>query len=153
MRDFFLDKTCDLCGKPAVAQAKVEGATVGVCKSCASFGQVIEKPKPVFAFKKSFKAPKQFSIVEDYGGLIKKAREKKGLSRNDLAKKIFVTDGELARIEEEHLAPREKVARKLEKELNIVLASVEVEEETTSSSAGSSRGLTLADLVTIKKKD
>jgi putative transcription factor len=109
----------------------------------------------------------EYSLAEGYGRTVVEAREKHGLSRDDLAKKLFISEHELARIEEEKLKPREQIARKLERELRIKLVSEataatqggEVESskdlekmrlKNITGSGGS--GLSLADVVSIKHK-
>ncbi len=100
----------------------------------------------------------ELEVVEGYGRIVRQARERAGLTRQELARKLFILENVLERIENEHLKPNEAVAKKLEKELGITLLGPRGEEDRQkpqSFSTGSSttgRGLTLADLVEIKKK-
>ncbi len=160
-----LSNDCDLCGKPAVKEALVEGARVSVCERCARFGKEIRLQRPVFASPSHARvAPiAEYSLADGYGRAISAAREKHGLTREQLAKKLFISEHELERIEGEKLAPREQVARKLELELKIKLVSEIAASESTMATESSlekmrdhhvSRGkeLTLADIVSIKRK-
>jgi putative transcription factor len=68
----------------------------------------------------------EYEVVEGYGEIIKKAREKINLSRQDLAAKIKIKENILKRIEAEKLTPDEELARRIEKELKIkILGKVE----------------------------
>lgn len=88
-------------------------------------------------------------IVEDYGTIIKEAREKKGMKLEDLARKIGIKESTLHKIERNELEPEEKYVKRLEKELNINL----YEEGEQEYSAGSSeQEFTLGDFVKVKKR-
>jgi putative transcription factor len=100
----------------------------------------------------------ELEVVEGYGRTVRQARERAGLTRMELARKLFIVENVLERIESEHLKPNEAVAKKLEKELGITLLGPRGADEdkpqakSFSSGQPSGRGLTLADLVEIKKK-
>ncbi|MFA6329888.1 MAG: multiprotein-bridging factor 1 family protein [Candidatus Micrarchaeia archaeon] len=148
---------CDICGRPATTKAIVEGATLSVCGRCVSYGRELSAP--------TIRRPNQprpmveLEVVEGYGSTVRHARERSGLTRQELARKLFILENVLERIENEHLKPNEAVAKKLEKELGITLLGPRNGDEGKPqtkpfSNAGQSsgRGLTLADLVEIKKK-
>ncbi len=163
-------RECDLCGKPASTEAMVEGARVSVCLGCARFGTQIKRPiAPGLPGKQPFTPLPEHSIADGFGKIISRARENAGLSRHELAGKIFIDEHELARIEEEKLKPREQIARKLEQELKITIittgaqnaaqtpAAVDNHAELEklmrqSASRGNTGGTSLADIVTIKRK-
>ncbi len=118
---FFMEY-CHVCGAPAEAEAFVEGARVWVCARCLGFGRAVKAVEPAAAVSRVGLARRKEVVVADgFGEIIKRAREAKKLSVGDLAKKIFVNEKELARIEREALRPSEAVARKLERELGIML--------------------------------
>jgi putative transcription factor len=100
----------------------------------------------------------ELEVVEGYGRLVRGARERAGLTRTELARKLFILENVLERIENEHLRPNEAVAKKLEKELGITLLVPRDSQEGRAAATGvaqkapQGRGLTLADLVEIKKK-
>lgn len=112
-------ESCQVCGKPASTEAFLEGARVWLCANCLKFGRAVavrQRPAPT--------GPVGFgevNAVEGFGQLIKRAREARKISAGDLARKIFVNEKELVRIERGGLVPSEGVARKLERELGIRL--------------------------------
>jgi len=148
---------CDICGRPATTKAIVEGATLSVCARCVSYGR--ELSAPTIRRPNAPRPMVELEVAEGYGRIVRQARERAGLTRQELARKLFILENVLERIENEHLKPNEAVAKKLEKELGISLLGPRNGDEERSqpksfSSAGQSsgRGLTLADLVEIKKK-
>ena len=108
-----------MCGKPASTEAFLEGARVWLCAKCMRFGKAVAV---------RLKAPQaraggsvELGEIDDPGGAVKRAREARRISVGDLAKKIFVNEKELMKIERGELVPSEGVARKLERELGIKL--------------------------------
>jgi len=111
---------CNICGKEEenLLKIKVEDAIVEVCKDCSSFGQIVyEKSKKVEEDKKE--QEDEYEIAENYGEIIRKAREKMNFSRKDFALKLKIKENILKRIENEELLPEKDVAKKIEKELGI----------------------------------
>ena len=167
---------CEICGKktkfPTTA-VKVEGAEFKACSECVKLGTVIEKrpppqtgkaygtPAPIKygapaygsapkAKPKNYFAGLENEIVEDYDAVIKKAREAKGLSQEDLALKIKEKATLIKKIERKEIHPEESVMKKLEKELNIKLTeSFDSSETFQHRQAG---GATLGDIAFVKKK-
>jgi len=60
-------------------------------------------------------------LVDDYGKVIRRAREASGMSHEDLALKIKEKASLLKKIEREAIIPEDKVRRKLERTLGITL--------------------------------
>ena len=149
---------CDICGKPATTTAIIEGARLSVCGRCAVYGQELRAPS--FRKPSAARPIKELEVVEGYGRLVRQARERTGVSRQDLARKLFILENVLERIENEHLKPNEAVAKKLEKELGIILLEEKKNDDNraapgfppSTGQRSSGRGLTLADMVEIKKK-
>ncbi|WNY23599.1 hypothetical protein MmiHf6_09080 [Methanimicrococcus hongohii] len=165
---------CEICGKktkfPTTA-VKIEGAEFKACSECAKLGTVIEK-RPVSQTGKAYgtPAPTRYApqggaakarpknyfagleneLVEDYDQVIKKAREAKGLSQEDLALKIKEKATLIKKIERKEIHPEESVMKKLEKELNIKLTESFDSSETFEHR--SSSGATLGDIAFVKKK-
>jgi len=112
---------CQVCGAPASTEAFLEGARVWLCAKCLRFGKAVAKkidyPAGVAPLPKS----RESVLAEGFGETLKKAREARRLSVPELAKKIFVNEKELAKIEREELRPSEAVARKLERELGVTI--------------------------------
>lgn len=116
---------CEVCGKEAkLIRAEIEGAELWVCSKCASLGKPLYEPqqrKKVSIKREYFKVEEPFVLVENYGEVIRKAREKKGLTREELAKKLFEKESVLQRIEANELEPSDALTLKLEKLLGIRL--------------------------------
>ena len=165
---------CEVCGKKTKFQTtavKIEGAEFKACSECIKLGTVIEKRPPPQTGKSSGtpapirygtagSAPKprqknyfaglENELVEDYDMRIKKAREAKGLSQEDLALKIKEKASLIKKIERKEIHPEESVMAKLEKELNIKLTeSFDSSETFQHRQSGSA---TLGDIAFVKKK-
>lgn len=164
---------CEVCGKklkfPTTA-VKIEGTEFKACGDCSKLGTVIEKRKPTGEGKaygtpapsryapKSVQKPRpknyfaglENELVEDYDAVIKKAREAKGLSQEDLALKIKEKATLIKKIERKEINPEETVLKKLEKELEIKLTETFDSGETFK--ARSTGGATLGDIAFMKKK-
>lgn len=146
--------TCDLCGKNAeLFKAKVEDTLLTVCKSCGKFGKVLE---PVVSSKQVIKEvvkPRKYEIVEvivpDYSTIIRKAREKQGLTQKDFARKLNEKESFIQKVETGRLEPSISTAKKLEVLLNVKLIE-QVEEPITALKKTSSKPLTIGDVINNK---
>jgi putative transcription factor len=162
---------CEICGQPIEEgkskRTKIDGSIMEVCLDCSKFG-VIQKqpPKPKNIQNKgknqakSTRTPRPMysldepteELVEDFQNIIRKARESKGLSREKLGEKIYEKVSVINRIESGKMDPDLKLAKKLEKALNINLlekiSNMELEDFKNKTSGGP----TLGDIVKIKKK-
>jgi len=152
------EETCEICGRKGVhAIIEVEGAKLKVCGSCAYGKKTLynldDEGEPRGRERKlPAKLEETEEIVEDYGKIIKKAREKIGLSRSVVAEKINEKESYLERIERGELIPTFPVAKKLERELGITL--IEKVQASVAPSTGGSKKFsepTLADLVEEEK--
>ena len=116
---------CELCGRnvDSPVRAKVEGVILDeLCSNCASKGEILGDKKHIAAFSRPVRAiAAAEDIVADYGHLLRTAREKRNLTLETLARNIFEKESEIKRIEEGKLKPSLQQAKKLEKELEIVL--------------------------------
>ena len=155
---------CELCGRECDCRnATVEGVRMMLCPGCMKqHGRSVKETSHasnVTPMLGRIKRPKQRDVlsemnkelVSNWNAVIKSAREKKGVSREDLGFKIGERTVTIAKIENGDLRPSDKVARKLEKELDISLFE-EVKSATdypADSHHGS--GMTLADFV--KRED
>lgn len=154
---------CEMCGRDVdrLSKVEIEGSILGVCPSCAKFGKRISPAQPVHGSKKDVPSSFGYSagkvsvvtepvLIDRFGSTIVSARERKGLSLRDLALKINEQESYLDRIEKEKTTPEEKVVRKLEKFLGIVLYDKsEVEQSVDSRKKG--QGLSLGDFLEEKK--
>lgn len=152
---------CDMCGEeigcPLVAS--IEGVELSVCNKCAKFGKVIRKTKTLVKEEKTKKdfvrnVPQREKIiqilVEDYSTKIKNAREKASLKQEDFAKKINEKASLIHNIESGKFEPSIKLARKIEKFLNIKLIE-QHEEQHTGIKGESGEGFTIGDFIKVKK--
>ena len=88
-------------------------------------------------------------IIEDYDSKIRVAREKLGLSVEDLGLKISEKASVLRHIENAKMPPNNQLASKLERTLKIKLL-VPISKEETEIPKAANRELTLGDLIDFK---
>ena len=147
--------SCEICGKKYdnLNRALVEGVIIDVCGNCGKFGKVFETKKIAESQKKVFvrKSAPEESIVDNYNEIIKKAREKKGLKQEELAKEIAEKESIIHKIETGSLKPSVTLARKLEQFLNIKI--IEIIEDKKEISFNSKDGeMTIGDLLKVQKR-
>jgi putative transcription factor len=152
---------CELCGKEcgeAGKSAAVDGVEMILCPSCMRHGKGISQPsgapgriqqsllrrqrriQPKDVYEKMDK-----ELIDDWGSVIRDAREKKGLSREQLGFSIGERTVTISKIENDELRPSDKVAKKLEKALDINLFE-EVKKVTPQKNISAhGSGLTLGD--------
>ena len=130
---------------------RVDGEILNVCDDCARFGKPVdavrsfnslssehsENPKPVtmpekprtysapLRSKPVYRKPKEdleaMDIDPDYAIIIKEAREKLSWTQEELAKKLQERKNVLSSIERGELMPDRRIARKMEKLLEVKL--------------------------------
>lgn len=139
---------CEMCGKdaPSTRYVSVEGSRLNVCPNCAKFGddhrvrqsksssvfvsnsqiidQRLQKRQQRMRVKDVYRESETIQLVNDYGGVIRKARMAKGIDIEQFAASILEKKGILAKIEANDLVPDDKLVKKLEKVLNIKLTEV-----------------------------
>ncbi|MEM2133478.1 MAG: multiprotein bridging factor aMBF1 [Candidatus Jordarchaeaceae archaeon] len=166
---------CEVCGKKIIGKPKnvnIEGAELTVCENCVKFGDslkdlsvtskgsktILVSPKKVIRVKRPRAKldSKDFfldeDLVEDYAYKIRRAREGKGLSHEELAKKINERVTIIKKIETGKMQPSLALVKKLEKELQINLTEKSDSKIMTTTSKDQSKELTLGDIIKIKKK-
>ena len=162
---------CEVCGRKIHSdpvRAVIEGAKLTVCVECSKHGKVIyheevsiSQPSPTKStihipviMKKPPVAQVQISqeVVEDYAAKIRNAREKLGLSHEDLGKKINEKASLLRHIETGKVAPNNQLAGKLEHVLKIkLMVPIADEKAIATVPVKASEGLTLGDLIDMNK--
>ncbi len=161
---------CEVCGckiHGAPIRALIEGAKLTVCIECSKHGRIIQEEDEQRVSKKPFapvpfvqrKKPPQAKvdttqeIVEGYHSKIRQAREKLGLSHEELGKKINEKASVLSKLETGKMTPNNQLVTKLEHVLKIKLL-VPIKEEKISQGFPKSpnRGTTLGDLIQLNKK-
>lgn len=152
---------CEICGKAtALCQCIIEGCEMSVCNVCSKYGErVSDFSMPSNVKKKDAKkeTPREtrkegeteIVVSSGAGNKVKDAREKKGLTQDQLAKAVAEKSSVIQRIEAGHMAPTITTAEKLEKFLGIKIVE-EAEETEIRKGASEDEGFTIADL--LKKK-
>ena len=161
---------CEICGKEVPEhnpiRAKIEGSVMVVCKECSKLG-TIQKAPPKPKFRKQTKSKnsnntknKNYSrndepteeLIEDFEMAVRKAREAKNWSREDLGKKINERVSVITRIETGKMTPDTKLTKKLEKTLNIKLLEKVNNVDLNQFINSSSGERTLGNVMKIKRK-
>ena len=91
-------------------------------------------------------------LVEDYGDRVREARQKMGLSHQELSRRIREAVSMLQNIETGKLKPSDSVIKKLERELHISLMEEVTDFEFAPTAGKSSKSTTLGDIIVIKDK-
>lgn len=161
---------CESCGSKMEQNDSylvfIEGAKLNVCFRCKRLGKPVHTQRPSNSQGRNYpqNSPStnqrpslrmEFELAENYGSIIKNAREAMGLPLNVLAEKISEKESFLDRIEKQKTRPPIPVAKKLEKELNITLledASDSSATEKNDFKKSSSVGLTLGDILELEKR-
>ena len=153
---------CEMCGAETdnLESRKISGSILKVCTSCAGMGKVANHRESIG--QRAFVAQtlekreqkRRYAdissndrvLVSNFGSVIRKARERKGLDHNTIAFKISEKKSIVASVESGNMRPNEKLIKKLESFLNIKLTE-EVEDSTSSYSPNSKKAMTMGDLI------
>jgi putative transcription factor len=164
---------CEVCGRKihgSPMTALIEGARLTVCVECSKHGKIVThdeytpKPKspskssahiPVMQQKKKPKIRVEITqeIIADYPVKIRQAREKLGLTHEDLAKRINEKTSVIGKLETGKISPSNILATKLEHALKIKLLSPIAEEKNPQQipKTAVNREITLGDLIQFNK--
>ena len=167
--------TCEVCGREvrAVNEIALEGAKLLACSRCAKLGEPVRRPttrpytsKPrtalhpssppshqIPSYRRKTKprySPRELVAVEDFRHLIRKAREHRDMSQQDVARKLNERASVIAKLESGKMTPTIKIARKLERLFNLTL--LEEAESIDLSPASHPSNTTLGDVVQVKRK-
>ena len=131
---------CQVCGKPAAGEGTVEGTRVPLCDRDSAYSgnfsffkdfvetmqAKAEKARPSYSLPLQHAPAKPKSedsgeLAEDYAKRIMQARSKLGLSRKELAQKIFIQEKELEGFEQSKYKPSGTIVKKLEFALGVKL--------------------------------
>jgi putative transcription factor len=164
---------CEVCGRKihgSPITAEIEGARLTVCMECSKHGRIVTQdeytPKakplgkssahvPVMTQKKKpeIKVEITKEIIQDYTVKIRQAREKLGLTHEDLAKKINEKTSVIGKLETGKIQPSNILAAKLEHALKIKLLTPITEEKVAPQTLkAANRELTLGDLIQLDNK-
>ncbi len=145
---------CEICGKPdANIKAMIEGTEFTVCHTCSRFGKIISVqrqkgfvPKRTFIPREKLQETEE-KIIENYGEIIKRSREKLGLSQEDFAKKINEKISLVHKLETSTFEPPIAMAKKIEKFLRIKLVDVVENSSEKGEKIKKTDGLTIGDVI------
>lgn len=144
---------CQICGKniSPLIKVEVEGAIIEVCEKCIKFGTRIVPQQAYQPIKRKIEVEKlkENELVTNYGELIKKYRESKGLTREEFAKRIGERESVIKRIEEEKLEPTEELTKRIENFLKIKLTQ-EISGEIKYKEEKKRPKLTVGDVVEVR---
>jgi putative transcription factor len=153
---------CELCGKEGFVcrPGIVDGVKMMLCSNCIRHGEVIKITTESSSSVKSsvidrIKKPIVKDVYKDmnkelvsgWNDLIKNARQKKGLSREELGFKIGERTVTISKIENGDLRPSDKTITKLEKELDITLFEIVKSISKISGVSQTDSSLTLGDFI------
>ncbi len=172
---------CEVCGRKIhndPIRAVIEGAKLTVCVECSKHGKIVydepAAPKsPLLTVASASGKPKRQpqmmqkkrqliakveitqELVDGYAAKIRVAREKLGLSHEDLGLKISERASVLKHIELGKMEPNNLLANKLERTLKIkLLVPIEVEQPGDSPKAvAKDQEMTLGDLIEFKDSE
>jgi putative transcription factor len=154
---------CEICGKKLVEEplkTKIDGSIMVTCKECSKFGKIQREPPkpkrpgaPRGSATRRVQRPKEPAeeVVENVNDIVREAREKKGWSREELGEKIYEKASVVTRIESGKMVPDLKLARKIEKLMNVVLVEKNDDVSADEMSHSKIRGATIGDIARIKK--
>jgi putative transcription factor len=160
---------CEVCGSEIRGRPSyriIEGGRMTVCARCADFGSRDWDPRQRSAPRRRLQrrtqprneveAAEVLELVEDYGTKIRKARQARRMTVEDLAKKINEKESVIKKLEKEELSPDRNLVRKIKNSLGLEIL---VLGEATPISVGGKvvTGRTLGEIMkmsqTSKKKD
>ncbi|MFA5382567.1 MAG: multiprotein bridging factor aMBF1 [Candidatus Micrarchaeia archaeon] len=153
---------CEVCGKAeAVYLVLIEGAKLQVCGKCSKMGEIIsslyeEHRKEELRERATERQSKELfgtdkELIEDFGKKILNKIREIGISYHVLAERLNEKESYIERIIQGKTRPDEKLAYKIEKELNIKLFE-ESSAPASSVTLGKHREITLGDVIEIEKK-
>lgn len=132
---------CEICGRPIYGKPHlviIEGAVLRVCDSCAKLGKpynprapaALPQPKGPVHIRRSTKDLEDLFVDPEYNSLVKGARERMGLTQEELAYKVGEKTSVISKIESRKLRPSIPLARKLEHALRVrIVKNIEELEE------------------------
>ncbi len=160
---------CEVCGsriRGTPYRAMIEGAKLTVCSECAKLGSIFWEakseprlkkvakrlPQPMLsAKKKPVKLQATKELVENFSSRVRQAREKLGLSQEDLGRKLNEKVSVLRKIESGKMTPDHRLAEKLEHALKITLLIPFTEPKVPPKILSHPPEVTFGDILNVKK--
>ncbi|MEM2111571.1 MAG: multiprotein bridging factor aMBF1 [Candidatus Bathyarchaeia archaeon] len=158
---------CEVCGYQIAGKPQrviIEGAKMITCEKCAKLGSTHWEPERASTKKETklvarntllrrktfLNPPENLEIVEGFGSSLRQAREKLGLSYEDLGRKISEKVSVIKKIESEKIVPDQKLAAKLENILRVKLFVPAVETEAMLKVPPPTAGVTVGEIIHLK---
>ncbi|MEM3341667.1 MAG: multiprotein bridging factor aMBF1 [Thermoplasmata archaeon] len=162
---------CEMCGSPGhLTPVSIEGTLLNVCSKCAKYGTPVSKnevakyappservQKALESRAKKSQSKDVFSnageeeLVSDFAERILRARQLKGWSQEEFAKKLNEKQSVISKIEGGDMVPPDELVKKIEKLLGIKL--MEKPSYARVQTASTARGMTLGDFLIQAKKE
>ena len=142
---------CEICGKEEqLVKAMIEDIELEVCRSCGNFGTVKTRPAQTAA-QRTVTLPRELeqeeSVVDDFAARMKQAREVKGWTQTELAKKLNEKVSVISAVEAGR-QPDIALAQKIGNMLHITL--VEKQQEAALAKTGKTTATTIGDIVKMR---
>lgn len=123
---------------------------IEVCDDCLKFGRKVVESVAYRSMTRKIKLEgSEEELIPDYGKLLIKKRQNKGMSREEFAKRISEKESVIRRIEDEQMEPDRELIKKIESFLGIKLTQEYVEERKYKKEKRKAR-LTVGDIVEIR---
>ena len=166
--------SCEICGRILSERSMritVEGLNLTVCHQCSEYGEVRSKlipdkmksgisvkPKSSLKIRKpnqrfTYSNLENYEVVEDFSKKIKEGRERKGISQEQFAKYLKERLSVIQKIETGKIVPNIRLSHEIEHLLKIKLLSKLKTEEKEVTTPVSDRGLTIGDVIHLKKSE
>ena len=160
---------CDMCGADGeLFVCAVEGVDMQLCNNCKIYGEIKrriptakeiikeekrsirEERRPTTRTTNTINEQSTEIVIEDFGKKIKVAREARGLTQEELAKRLAIKESKLHKYETGSFVPTMDMIHSLERALGITLTEsyVEKKQEINRTTSGP---LTIADMIKRKK--
>lgn len=138
---------CEVCGSPLRTgpnRVEIDGAVMVVCATCARLGRPLgpalapkPRPAPMRSTMRTAPQPRiepEFEVDPDYSLMIRQAREKQGLSQEQLGMLLNEKPSVIKMVESKKLKPDPALTRKLMHQLkiNLLVSVSELEGGSTS---------------------
>ena len=149
---------CEVCGKPIRGEPiyrVIEGARMMVCPECARFGTEW-KPPPSRPKRRRrsdlLEEVESLQPVEGYGDLIRRARERMGLTQEELGMKLGEKASVIRKLEREELVPDRRLAEKIKRVLRIEILAPEAPAPAIIG-VGKPPEVTIGDIIKLRRRD
>ena len=122
--------TCEVCGDPvgtAPSRVEIDGAILQVCQSCAKRGSplmgTVPRARPVGTrpFVREESIESEVEVDPEYDSIVRRAREKLGLTQEALGRAINAKPSVISHIETKKIKPDLILARTLMHYLKVKL--------------------------------